>query len=784
MSKIAHLVLALTLNLAALLMIAEAQTTTISTVNLSTERDRVLLSAQGDITELRLEVVNPSGEVIFDSGAVSASTVEWPMRDSHGARVADGVYLCAISYRNSSGKLRKRTEQVTVTAAPPSAETSESAPLAPTTITGSGTAGQLSKFTSSSTIGDSIVTESAGQIGVGTTTPTATLHVNNSAQPASSAGNGTAATQLLQTSGGKGGNTTGTTGQVAGAGASISLLAGTGGDAPAGSKRGNGGSITLQPGGPGGGLGSGGVTGNLLLAPTGGNVGVGTTTPASKLTVAGVIQSTTGGVKFPDNTIQTTASKGGTITGVTAGAGLTGGGTTGAISLGLASGGVGNAQLAANAVTAPKIASGQVVKSLNSLTDNVTIAAGSSNITITSSGNTLKIDAPNALTGVTHNSTLVGNGTSGVPLGVAVPLTLSSSSGSATVTASNTGGGYGVSGSGGTGVYGISPTTDGNGVIGQADTGASAYGVWGKSLTGYGVVGTTNASSGLAGFFQNISGAGTTGVAVLGLSASGSVNDIHPGGNLYDAGGEFAGANGVIGAASTDSITGIGVIGLAQGTNGRAIYGEASSTDPSASTAAVYGYAASSSPSSYAGYFAGNVHVSGTLTSGVKDFKIDHPLDPANKYLYHTSVESPDMMNIYNGTVTLDQNGEAAVSLPDYFQALNRDFRYQLTCIGGFAPVYIAAEVANNQFKIGGGRAGMKISWQVTGIRQDAYANAHRTVVEVEKPEQERGTYIHPELFGQPQEKGVEWAHRPPQMRRIRAAAEKQPASKPAPPKQ
>ncbi|MBV8899851.1 MAG: hypothetical protein JOY92_07040, partial [Verrucomicrobia bacterium] len=678
MSKIAHLVLALTLNLAALLMIAEAQTTTISTVNLSTERDRVLLSAQGDITELRLEVVNPSGEVIFDSGAVSASTVEWPMRDSHGARVADGVYLCAISYRNSSGKLRKRTEQVTVTAAPPSAETSESAPLAPTTITGSGTAGQLSKFTSSSAIGDSIVTESAGQIGVGTTTPTATLHVNNSAQPASSAGNGTAATQLLQTSGGKGGNTTGTTGQVGGAGASISLLAGTGGDAPAGSKRGNGGSITLQPGGPGGGLGSGGVTGNLLLAPTGGNVGVGTTTPASKLTVAGVIQSTTGGVKFPDNTVQTTASKGGTITDVSAGTGLTGGGTTGAVTLGLASGGVGNTQLAANAVTATKIASGQVVKSLNSLTDNVTLTAGT-NVTITPSGNTLTIAAPSAaFTGVTHDSTLMGSGTSSMPLGVAAPLTLSSSSTNATLTVSDTNG-DGVDGSGFNGVSGTSTLSDGNGVVGEADTGANAFGVWGKSNTGNGVVGETFASSGLGGYFLNNSGPGLTGVVVRGLSASGSVSDIHPGNLFDDAGGEFAGPFGVIGAASTDDTDGTGVVGTAQGYSGTGVFGYASSTDPNAGSFGVYGETASSSPNSYAGYFGGNVSVTGTLTSGVKDFKIDHPMDPANKYLYHTSVESPDMMNIYNGTVTLDQNGEATVRLPDYFEALNRDFRYQLT---------------------------------------------------------------------------------------------------------
>lgn len=41
-----------------------------------------------------------------------------------------------------------------------------------------------------------------------------------------------------------------------------------------------------------------------------GNVGIGTTSPGSKLTVAGVIESTTGGIKFPDGSTQTTASSG------------------------------------------------------------------------------------------------------------------------------------------------------------------------------------------------------------------------------------------------------------------------------------------------------------------------------------------------------------------------------------------------------------------------------------------------------------------------------------------
>ena len=80
----------------------------------------------------------------------------------------------------------------------------------------------------------------------------------------------------------------------------------------------------------------------------------------------------------------------------------------------------------------------------------------------------------------------------------------------------------------------------------------------------------------------------------------------------------------------------------------------------------------------YAGKFYGNVEINGTLSKSAGTFKIDHPLDPENKYLYHSFVESPDMMNVYNGNVLLDNNGEAVVKLSDWFEALNMEFRYQL----------------------------------------------------------------------------------------------------------
>jgi hypothetical protein len=151
----------------------------------------------------------------------------------------------------------------------------------------------------------------------------------------------------------------------------------------------------------------------------------------------------------------------------------------------------------------------------------------------------------------------------------------------------------------------------------------------------------------------------------------------------------------------------------------------------------------------------GNLSVTGTLSKGSGSFKIDHPLDPANKYLYHSFVESPDMMNVYNGNVVTNQRGVATVTLPDYFEALNRDFRYQLTVIGQFAQAIVAKEISGNQFTIKTSKPGVKVSWQVTGIRHDAYADAHRIQVEEEKPPQEQGHYLHPELFGATPEQAI-----------------------------
>jgi len=130
----------------------------------------------------------------------------------------------------------------------------------------------------------------------------------------------------------------------------------------------------------------------------------------------------------------------------------------------------------------------------------------------------------------------------------------------------------------------------------------------------------------------------------------------------------------------------------------------------------------------------GNLACAGSINASAKNFKIDHPLFPDTKHLYHCSIESNRRLNIYRDNVILDANGESTVQLPEYFNALNENINYNLTCIGQHANIYISQEVdENNQFKIAGGVDGQKISWDISGERKDKYALDHPFIEEVDK---------------------------------------------------
>jgi len=269
----------------------------------------------------------------------------------------------------------------------------------------------------------------------------------------------------------------------------------------------------------------------------------------------------------------------------------------------------------------------------------------------------------------------------------------------------------------------------GSGVVARA----ASRGMTGEATDGPGMFGSTTrvANGGTQGF--NLNGLGVAGVSATGVGVQGLTTQ---------------GGAGVVGACG---VNGIGVHGRSPG--GTALAGLFDGT-----VKIVGGVL-----ESVALQVNGSVDIKGNLFLGgtIFKFRIDHPLDPENKYLYHSLIESPDRKNVYDGVIDLDAHGAAEVTLPEYFEALNKDFRYQLTPIGRAAPnLHIAEAVSNNRFKIGGGMPNMQVSWQVTGIRQDRWAEAHRTPVEEDKPPEERGCYLHPELYGESSMRGIGWAAR------------------------
>jgi len=137
--------------------------------------------------------------------------------------------------------------------------------------------------------------------------------------------------------------------------------------------------------------------------------------------------------------------------------------------------------------------------------------------------------------------------------------------------------------------------------------------------------------------------------------------------------------------------------------------------------------------------------------SGTKSFQIDHPQDPGGQYLNHYSIEAPEPFLMYRGTAILGKDGAAMVALPGYFDSINRDPHYQLTAVGGAAPeLHIAEEVRRNRFKIAGGSPGLKVAWTVTAVRNDRWVQAYGAPIELEKPPELQGKYLHPELYGHP----------------------------------
>lgn len=147
-----------------------------------------------------------------------------------------------------------------------------------------------------------------------------------------------------------------------------------------------------------------------------------------------------------------------------------------------------------------------------------------------------------------------------------------------------------------------------------------------------------------------------------------------------------------------------------------------------------------------------------SFSAPIKAFRIDHPLDPANKELWHSCVESPDMLNIYSGIATTDATGYVTVALPSYFAALNIEPRYQLTVIDDEsvspASEWTLAKIARplnpaspGKFTIRTSVPNARVSWQVTGVRNDPVAQRFRVIPELEKAEELKGMFLSPEAY-------------------------------------
>ena len=358
-------------------------------------------------------------------------------------------------------------------------------------------------------------------------------------------------------------------------------------------------------------------------------------------------------------------------------------------------------------------------------------------------------DAGGDITAVVAGNGLTGGATSGsATLGIAVPLTLTQSNtsntspvvdlvhqGQGTVLRMNQ-----SNASAGGVVLDMAHAGPGHGLISNAGGNA----VWGltRSISNAAVIGDSGSGEAIV--------ARQTGAIcdnnISFCNGIGAVVGRHDGRGGYGVRGFVTdpnGAIGVLGQAGISGGTGVAVRGENVNANngGNAIEGATNG-----SGAAIQG------TGTLAGRFNGNVQINGNLTvTGTKSgFQIDDPADPANRTLSHTPIETDAFTVQYSGNVTTGRDGRATVRLPAYATQLAGAWRYALTPIGRFGQAIVEREVRGGAFVVRTEHPRTKVSWTVTGTRQDPYARANPFRVIAEKARAVKGRYLHQEEYGKP----------------------------------
>ncbi|MCC7433273.1 MAG: hypothetical protein IT363_01210 [Methanoregulaceae archaeon] len=353
--------------------------------------------------------------------------------------------------------------------------------------------------------------------------------------------------------------------------------------------------------------------------------------------------------------------------------------------------------------------------------------------------------------------------------------------GDAILSVTNTGSvaSYGVKVSHNVGTGLFVETTFGKGVFGRGGTGGDFLGT---GTSGYGVIGFVNSPTGptvgALGETVSTSGVGVYASSVADTGTSYALRAVSQSSGGYA--GYFAGKgpdavfinNGGSGRglrvlSSTD--TGIwattasgfaGIDGRSGSTSGLAVFGQNDAADGKAVVGQASGY---------------GVYSFGPLgATGTKSFRIDHPLDPENRYLLHYSTESPTPQNFYSGNVKTNAQGKAWVELPSYFAEINANFKYQLTVVDDnesdtFVHVKVGRKIARNRFLIMSSEPNVEVSWRVEADRNDLWVRKNGANTEVDKQPNERGLYQHPELYGLRKEYGINESRKTGQKQRQRS---------------